>query len=181
MAASAETGFPSWGLTENGRTSHVSPIMVAPAEFSSFDGTQEQPSQEDSQSVTSSLSCPTRGWVSAAGSVMDDAVMAIDGRARVCHLCFNTGHFLMECPLLGSDVRQAAHRQRYLKHPKGPSWKTSSYLLRDALSPCLRVIRRRIVSMTPVARQLPFNLWWGIPIRVGKRRHVPFRRRKTSR
>ena len=121
MAASAEMGCPSWGLPENGRSSHVSPILVAPAEFSPFDGTQEQPSQEDSQSVTSSLSCPTRGWVSAAGSVMDDAVMAIDGRSRGCHLCFNTGHFLMECPLLGSDVRQAAHKQRDLKYPKGPS------------------------------------------------------------
>ena len=137
LAASAETGSPSWGLPENGRTSHVSPILVAPAEFSPFDGTQEQPSQEDSQSVTSSLSCPTRGWVSAAGSVMDDAVMAIDGRSRGCHLCFNTGHFLMECPLLGSDVRQAAHQQRDLKYPKGPSWKTSFSPLRDARAPLL--------------------------------------------
>jgi hypothetical protein len=137
MAASAETGFPSWGLPEDGRTSDVSPIMVAPAEFSPFDGTQEQPSQEDSHSVTSSLSCPTRGWVSAAGSVMDDAVMAIDGRSRGCHLCFNTGNFLMECPLLGSDVRQSAHQQRDLKYPKGPSWKTPSYPSRDVRAPLL--------------------------------------------
>jgi hypothetical protein len=37
----------------------------------------------------------------------------------------------MECPLLGSDVRQAAHQQRDLKYPKGPSWKTPSYPSRD--------------------------------------------------
>jgi hypothetical protein len=111
--------------------------MVATAEFSIFDGTQEQPSQEDSHSVTSSLSFPTRGWVSAVGSVMDKAVMAIDGRCRGCHLCFNTGHFLMECPLLGSDVRQAAHQKRDLKYPKGPSWKKPSYPSRDVRAPRL--------------------------------------------
>ena len=43
----------------------------------------------------------------------------------------------MECPLLGSDVRQAAHQQRDLKYPKGPSWKTSSSPLRDARAPLL--------------------------------------------
>ena len=68
---------------------------------------------------------------------MDDAVMALDVRSWVYHLCFNTGHFLMECPLLVSDVRQAAHQQRDLKYPKGLSSKKSSSPLRDARSPLL--------------------------------------------
>jgi hypothetical protein len=31
---------------------------------------------------------------------------AIDYRPRTCHLCFNPGHFIMECPFLGKEARQ---------------------------------------------------------------------------
>jgi hypothetical protein len=181
MEASAEMGFPSCSLPEDGWKRHVSPIMVAPAELSPFDGTQEQPYQEDSHSVASSLSCPRRGWVSAAGSVLDEAVMARDGRHRGCHLCFKTGHFLVECPLLGSDVRQAAHQQRNLKYQRGLSGKMPAYPSRDTRAPLLTRNQTSNRSMTLVARQFPFTMWCKIPICEGNLRNRPVRRRKTSR
>jgi hypothetical protein len=38
-----------------------------------------------------------------------------------CHLCFNSSHLLMECPLLGIEARQAAKRQRELKFRDYPN------------------------------------------------------------
>jgi hypothetical protein len=80
--------------------------------------------------VGSDTSFPTRGWTSAAGSVHDEAVLAMNERTRNCYLCLRPGQFLMECPLLGSDAKHAAQRQREassgnhlppLRHPPGPS------------------------------------------------------------
>jgi hypothetical protein len=38
--------------------------------------------------------------------------MAMTERTRNCYLCLRPGHFLMECPLLDSDFKHAAQRQR---------------------------------------------------------------------
>jgi hypothetical protein len=64
---------------------------------------------------------PTRGWASAAGSVQDEAVLAMNERTRSCYLCLRPGHFLMECPLLGSDVKHATQRQREALFRESPA------------------------------------------------------------
>jgi hypothetical protein len=62
--------------------------------------------------VGSDTSLPTRGWASAAGSVHDEAVLAMNERTRSCYLCLRSGQFLMECPLLRPHAKYAAQRQR---------------------------------------------------------------------
>jgi hypothetical protein len=76
-------------------------------------------------SFPSSISAPTRNWVSAAGSqysppIPKDAVNSVDYRGRSCHLCFNPAHFLMDCPLLGTEIRQMAQQQRDQKSLEPP-------------------------------------------------------------
>ena len=68
-------------------------------------------------SPPSSISAPSREWISAASSfnadpTLREATLAAEYRNRSCHLCFNPYQFLMDCPLLGNDVRQLAQRQR---------------------------------------------------------------------
>jgi hypothetical protein len=75
-------------------------------------------------SDSSDISVPTRGWASAAGSMQSrhtgdptplDAVWALEPKPRSCHLCFEVGHFLMECPLLGPEAKLAAQTRREAK------------------------------------------------------------------
>jgi hypothetical protein len=72
-------------------------------------------------SDSSDISVPTRGWASAAGSIQShhtgyhtplDAVWALEPKQRSCHLCFEVGQFLMECPLLGSEAKRTAQTSR---------------------------------------------------------------------
>jgi hypothetical protein len=76
-------------------------------------------------SELSSISAPSRGWASVAGSVNSypsgvqnpmEAVLALDARGRSCHLCLDPNHFLMECPMLGNEVRMAAQAKRDAKY-----------------------------------------------------------------
>jgi hypothetical protein len=75
-------------------------------------------------SDSSDISVPTRGWASAAGSIQSrhtgdhtplDAVWALEPKQRSCHLCFEVGHFLMECHLLGPEAKLAAQTRREAK------------------------------------------------------------------
>ena len=64
-------------------------------------------------SLPSSISNPSHSWASAVGTTPGrDAALAAEYQGRSCHLCFNPNHFLMDCPLLGKDIRQVAQRQR---------------------------------------------------------------------
>jgi hypothetical protein len=38
-----------------------------------------------------------------------------------CHLCYTPGHFLMDCPLLGNEIKQAAIRQSESQHRDAPA------------------------------------------------------------
>jgi hypothetical protein len=84
--------------------------LVAAAEYEQCEGNTSMMS-----GPSSDVSFPSRGWASVAASVQgypDSAVMA---RARGCHVCFRMDHFLMDCPLLPPEVKQAITTQRTQK------------------------------------------------------------------
>ena len=55
---------------------------------------------------------PSRGWASVAASVQGDSVEAVLSKTRGCHVCFRRDQFLMYCPFLLPEVRQAIKTQR---------------------------------------------------------------------
>jgi hypothetical protein len=61
---------------------------------------------------SSDVSFPSRGWASVAASVQGDTASAVMARARGCHVCFRSDHFLMDCPLLPPELKQAITTQR---------------------------------------------------------------------
>jgi hypothetical protein len=61
---------------------------------------------------SSDVSFPSRGWASVAASVQGDPASAVMARARGCHVCFRRDHFLMDCPFLQPEVKQAITTQR---------------------------------------------------------------------
>jgi hypothetical protein len=107
LAASAESS-PLQSQESYIHSSVGVPIVAAVAEDTPF-------SEGNIAPGSPSTSIPTRGWVSPAGSVVDETAFAIAGRQPSCHLCFTPGHFLMDCPFLGQDSRIAAQKQRDLK------------------------------------------------------------------
>ena len=115
-------------------------------------------------SFPSSISAPTRDWVSAAGSqyslpIPKDAVNAVDYRGRSCHLCFNPAHFLMDCPLLGTEIRQMAQQQRDQKSREPPARREfSAYprsVARPPISPRVAEPRTAPVMVNPVIEERP--------------------------
>jgi hypothetical protein len=38
-----------------------------------------------------------------------------------CHLCYTPGHFLMDCPLLGNEIKQEVICQREAQHRDSPA------------------------------------------------------------
>jgi hypothetical protein len=107
LAASAESS-PIRSQESYIHSSVVVPIVAAVADGTPFVEVDVAPG-------STSTSIPTRGWASPGGSVVDETAFAIAGRQPGCHLCFNPGHFLMDCPFLGQDWRMAAQKQRELK------------------------------------------------------------------
>jgi hypothetical protein len=61
---------------------------------------------------SSDVSFPSRGWASVAASVQGDPASAVMARARGFHVCFRRDQFLMDCPLLPPEVKQAITTQR---------------------------------------------------------------------
>jgi hypothetical protein len=61
---------------------------------------------------SSDVSFPAQGWASVAASVQGDPSVAVMARTRGYHVCFRRNHFLMDCPLLPLEVRQAITTQR---------------------------------------------------------------------
>jgi hypothetical protein len=79
--------------------------------------------QDTSRSVmsdTTSMSAPTRGWASMAGSLQEEEALAMEVRNRNCHICFNPGHFLMECPLMDEATRSAIQQHRAQRFNSSP-------------------------------------------------------------
>jgi hypothetical protein len=100
--------------------------LLAQAEYLHDAEVRSDHSGENSiSSFPSSISAPTRDWVSAAGSqyslqIPKDAVNAVEYRGRSCRLCFKPTHLLMDCPLLGTEIRQMAQQQRDHKSREPP-------------------------------------------------------------
>jgi hypothetical protein len=115
-------------------------------------------------SFLSSISAPTRDWVSAAGSqysqpIPKDAVNAVDYRGRSCHLCFDPSHFLMYCPLLGTEIFQLSQQQRDQKSRDPPARREfSAYprsVARPPISPRLENPRTAPVAVNPLIEEVP--------------------------
>jgi hypothetical protein len=81
--------------------------LVAAAEYEQCEGNTSMMS-----GPSSDVSFPSRGWASVAASVQGDPASAVMARARGCHICFRRDHFLMDCPLLPPEVKQAITTQR---------------------------------------------------------------------
>ena len=117
IAAMAESAASSpHGGADSPFRSSTTPVVVAATERAL---TYEQGSELSAGGSDTSI--PTRGWASAAGSVQDEAAFALHERNMNCHLCFTPGHFLMDCPLLGNETRQAALRQRETRNRDIPA------------------------------------------------------------
>jgi hypothetical protein len=84
-------------------------------------------------------------------------VAAVDYRYRGCHLCFNTQHFLMDCPLLGAEVRQLAQQQRDQKVREPPARREPSAYPRTSSRPPVPMRspepRRPPVAVNPVVEE----------------------------
>jgi hypothetical protein len=81
--------------------------LVAAAEYEQCEGNTSMMS-----GPSSDVSFPSRGWASVAASVQGDHASAVMAKARGCHVCFKRDHFLMDCPLLPLEVKQAITMQR---------------------------------------------------------------------
>jgi hypothetical protein len=100
-----------------GKQAVVAPVDYAPLREDHSDIS----ATESATSVPSSIFVPTWGWMSANESVYEEAALALDTRGRSCHLCYNTGHFLMDCPLIGAEAKEAAQKQRDQKIRENPA------------------------------------------------------------
>ena len=81
--------------------------LVAAADYEQYEGDSSMMSGPLSDS-----SFPSRGWASVAASVQGDQAAAVLTRNRGCHVCFRRDHFLMDCPLLPPEVKEAITTQR---------------------------------------------------------------------
>jgi hypothetical protein len=93
---------------------HFGPATLSPLAIAAV---EPSPASEHG----SEISIPTRGWASAAGSVQEDPVCALYERNLNCHLCFTPGHFLMDCPFLGAETKQAAQKHRETRLRETPA------------------------------------------------------------
>jgi hypothetical protein len=113
MAESSASSLP--GLSDLQLRSSMPPVVVVTTERAI---SYEQVSELSARGSDTSI--PTRGWASAAGSVQEEATFPLRERNMNCHLCYIPGHFLMDCPLLGIEIKQAAIRQREAQQRDAP-------------------------------------------------------------
>jgi hypothetical protein len=143
VAASALSPSPSWGISsENGMMSPGHQVVATTGYDSHRENHSEISVEGSATSQPSSLSALTWGWASITGSVQLDTALAVDGRGRSCHLCFDPNHFLMDCPFLGSKARLAAQQQRDQKFRVSPPRRTPPPMTPSPSVP-------RILSRTP--------------------------------
>jgi hypothetical protein len=81
--------------------------MVAAAEHASY----ERASSELS-GPTSEIFCPSRGWASFAATERPELAMAVMARLPGCHVCYGEKNFLLDCPLLSTEVKHRIEVQR---------------------------------------------------------------------
>jgi hypothetical protein len=139
--------------------------LVAHAEYlHDAEVRSDHSANNSTSSFPSSISAPTRDWVSAAGSqyslqIPKDAVNAVEFRGRSCHLCFNPAQFLMDCPLLGTEIRQLAQQHRDQKSRDPPARREfSAYprsVARPPVSPRFANSRTVPVVVNPVIEEVP--------------------------
>jgi hypothetical protein len=115
---------------------HFGPAASSPLAIAAV---EPSPSSEHG----SEISIPTRGWASAAGSVQEDPVCALYERNLNCHLCFTPGHFLMDCPFLGAETKQAAQKHREARLRDTPA--VRAILPGNQMAPPLRPLRGQVV------------------------------------
>lgn len=160
IAAMAESAASSpHGGADSPFRSSMTPVVVAATERAL---TYEQGSELSAGGSDTSI--PTRGWASAAGSVQDETAFALQERNMNCHLCFTPGHFLMDCPLLGNETKQAAIRQRETCLRGAPAVRPTPNTLftaspqvqeRPNFPPRYGDVRRRSAAAVHVVEQAP--------------------------
>jgi hypothetical protein len=117
IAAMAESSASSLhGLSESQLRSSMLPVVVAATERAI---SYEKGSELSARGSDTSIS--TRGWASAAGSAQEEAAFALRKRNMNYHICYTPGHFLMDCPLLGNEIKQSAIRQREAQPRDSPT------------------------------------------------------------
>jgi hypothetical protein len=107
------------GSLSTSASTHANPFdmmdeaLVAAAEYEKCEGNISMMS-----GPSLDVSFPSRGWASVAASIQGDPDSAVTARARGCHVCFRRDHFLMDCPLLPPEVKQAITTQRPWSPPR---------------------------------------------------------------
>jgi hypothetical protein len=139
--------------------------IVAAAEYQG--GAESLTDHSDSHSLSSlpsSISAPSRDWVSASATprsvpAVKESTCAVDYRTRGCHLCFHPQHFLMDCPLLSTEARQLAQQQRDQKARDSPVRRDYPAYPRNGprppIAPRVPEPRRMDVSVNPVVEERP--------------------------
>jgi hypothetical protein len=84
--------------------------MVDAAEYASYDRVSSELS-----GTTSDVSCPSRGWTSVAATERHEPARTIMAILPGCYVCYGKNHFLSDCPLLSTEVRQKIALQRAQK------------------------------------------------------------------
>jgi hypothetical protein len=81
--------------------------LVAAADYTSHDRASSELS-----GPTSDVSCPSRGWASVTASERQEHSMAVMARLPCFHVCYGTDHFLLDFPLLSTEVKHRIEVRR---------------------------------------------------------------------
>jgi hypothetical protein len=90
--------------------------LVAAAEYASYDRASSELS-----GPTSDVSSPSQGWASAAATEKQEPAMAVMARLPGCHVCYGKDHFLLDCPLLSTELKHRieVHRAQKIRQDRG--------------------------------------------------------------
>jgi hypothetical protein len=81
--------------------------LVDAAEYASYDRASSKLS-----GPTSDVSCPSRGWAGVAASERQEPAMEVMARLPGCHVRYVKEKFLLDCPLLSTEVKHSIEVQR---------------------------------------------------------------------
>jgi hypothetical protein len=125
LSVQSDYGQAAHGYASSGQAVYATDVGY-PAEPSLLGGA----SSRSPSSELSSMSAPSRGWASVTElenpyhpgvDISMEEAFAVDSRGRTCHLCLDPSHFLMDCPMLGNEVRAAAQAKRDAKYGTLPN------------------------------------------------------------
>jgi hypothetical protein len=112
---------------------------------------------------------------SVAASVQGDLAAAVMARTRGCHVCFMRDYFLIDCPFLPPEVRQAITTQRTQQiqqdrgvlpsmiNPPSPSPSATPFTSGVAPRPAPQFPRSRTYPPQPVSDPALFQLGTLVP------------------